>query len=527
MISKKAVNAFLSTELKDHSFIKEATRKELNQALRTLKKKSGFKFKTKPFLHQLACFYIGVCLDHFLFLLDMGLGKTKVVLDIMYYKKCLGQVNRVLVLVPQEIHIEGWEEQVEEHSFMKCIPMYGTTKERWRMLNEEKKDGIYILNYHGFRYMVSKKAPATKKGKQHKLVINARLIKKLSKEFDAVIFDECHGAKNKQSLTWRACNRLTNLIKIRYALTGTPFGRDPIDLWAQFHMIDKGVALGGTLAVLQQAFFKQEVGFAGFNKWVFDTSKQEEFHDRLQNTSIRYGDTEVSDMPPRVNTLLKFSLPTANFDHYISAINIIKEAQGEKKILSNSFIKLRQVCSGFISYPIDEKTNGTIKFEENPKMVMLEQLIDEVPLDSKLIIFYEFNTSGDAITEMVTKTGIPYAVVRGGRKKGTNSTQIRKFKRDPLCRILIANWNNAAEGGNFQVANYMAFYETPVSPIKRRQCIKRIDRTGQKKRTYFYDIVASHKSSIELKILEYLAEGEDLFASVLDGSFPLDTFFKK
>lgn len=518
MISKKAVRQFLSRPMKDYSFIKEVSRKDLLREIKPLSKEIGFKFKTEPYLHQLACFYIGICLDDFLFLLDMGLGKTKIILDILWFRILSGEVNRVLILVPQETHIEGWEEQIELHSYLEGVPLYGTTEERWSLILEGEGD-LFVLNYQGLMYMVCS-IEKNKKGK-NKLKVNPTLLKRFVSNFDAVVFDECHGAKNKESLTWRLCNRLTNYIRVSYGATGTPFGRNPEDLWSQFFMIDKGETLGSTLAEMRQAFFKQEEHFMGFTKWAFDDSKEDSFHKRLQNRSIRYSDSECSDVPKTVYIVQRFSLPSSNMEYYVGAVNGIIEAKGKPRELSNSFVKLRQICSGYVSYVDEDGNKDIILFEHNPKLDLLRELLQALPLNHKMIIFYEFNPSGDALTETVKELGIGCAVVRGGRKKGTNRDEIRRFKKKKDCRILIANWASAAEGGNFQVANYMAFYESPVSPIKRRQCEKRIARTGQTKRTYIYDLVASHKASIEMKILEYLEEGEDLFQSIVEGKADL------
>lgn len=520
MLSKKAVRKFLARKLDDFRPLKKVPRKVLREEVRELTKGSLFHFYTKPFKHQLVCFYIGVCLDRFLFFLDMGLGKTKIVLDILWYRRLVGEVKHTLVLVPEEQNVEGWEEEISKHSTMQAVPLYGSTKERFELLNEE--GAIYIIPYSGMMHMVCT-IKKNSKG-QPKMRVSKKKVKEVASHFDALVIDECHNAKNHESVTYKMCNWLTEFIPIAYGLTGTPFGRNPADCWAQFHMIDKGETLGETLAVMRQAFFSSEMNpWTGFeSNWKFDERHEKKFHRRLQHRSLRYSDDECADLPPRVEMVKHYGLSPDAMQHYANAVQGIIDAGGDKKKLENSFIKLRQICSGYLTYKPDDESSDFIPFEDNPKLNLLRTLVDGLPDKRKMLIFYEFNPSGDFLEEMAKDSGLGYAIARGKRfmkKRGTTTReQLRNFKEDPDCRLLVANWKVAAEGGNFQVANYLSFFESPVSPIKRRQCLKRVSRTGQTRRTYITDLVAlTNAGSVEAKILEYLAEGKDLFHALLEG----------
>ena len=95
---------------------------------------------------------------------------------------------------------------------------------------------------------------------------------------------------------------------------------------------------------------------------------------------------------------------------------------------------------------------------------------------------------------------------------------IRKFKKDDACKILVINLATGAYGPNFQIANYEFFYESPSDPILRSQAEKRCRRPGQKKnRVYIIDPVVICKNSVEEKILEFLKEGKDLFDCIIEG----------
>lgn len=517
MISKKALRAFRSRKMQSYRWMKKISREDLEAEIRPLRLMSRFSFKTKPYLHQLVCFYIGICVDRFMFQLDMGLGKTKIVLDVLWYKKRVDDLRKVLVLVPETLNIEGWEEQILEHSRFAVVPMYGTTKDRWNLVNENEH-GVFVLTYAAAMHMVCKLTKIKGK-KQQQRKPNTALIGRLAKGMDAIVLDESHAAKNSKSVTYKICNALSNFIPICYELTGTPFGRDPVDFWAQFHIIDKGETLGSSLGLMRESYFKKEMGYFG-GKWVFDLKNERAFHKRIQNRSIRYNDRECGDLPEKIDIKTRYSLPPVNREFYVSAIDGIIKAKGDYRELENSFVKLRQICSGFIQYRSRSGKNEIIIFEENPKLEATREFLRSLPIDSNAVIFYEFKPSGDALEAMVKAEGLSYSVARGGMKDKIVK-EIKRFKAGK-SRVLIANWKSAAEGGNFQKAsNYVVFYESPVSPIKRRQCVKRVWRSGQERRCYIYDLVMAGKSSIEQRILEFLEEGESLFQAIVEGKVGL------
>jgi SNF2 family DNA or RNA helicase len=57
-------------------------------------------------------------------------------------------------------------------------------------------------------------------------------------DFVAVIADECHKAKDPQSMQTRALWAASGDARIRYGLTGTPIANDPTELWPILHWLD-------------------------------------------------------------------------------------------------------------------------------------------------------------------------------------------------------------------------------------------------------------------------------------------------
>ncbi len=142
---------------------------------------------------------------------------------------------------------------------------------------------------------------------------------------------------------------------------------------------------------------------------------------------------------------------------------------------------------------------------------------EELPLDQKMIIVCDFQESYTMVEVMLDKLELEYSSSHGKVKRGAIIKEIRRFKQDAGCRFLVAQHQTLSEGGNFQMAQHMFFYESPVPVIARRQMEKRIHRTGQKTRVRFYDPIMMHRASVERKILDFHVEGRDLFKALIEG----------
>ena len=97
MISKEAKKEWLNQPMEDWTFVKDMSNKELWSELQYQidgPAQRGWGFKTEPRHHQLAAFLIGTYNQEFLYYMDMGLGKTKLSLDLLYYYQVKGQMDR-------------------------------------------------------------------------------------------------------------------------------------------------------------------------------------------------------------------------------------------------------------------------------------------------------------------------------------------------------------------------------------------------------------------------------------------------
>ena len=509
-IAKKALADYLDRELDDFTFLKRWKRADLLEEFRQLPVRPRFTSPFKHWHHQLVSLLLCCLFPGFLLFLDVGSGKTRILLETFAYRRRLGEVKILFVVALNDVNAYSWEDDIAVHTPQFRVKILtGSRGKRWADF-EEGDCHIYVVSYAGFRTMLAKKTKDKRKKK--KMEFDLPMIKRLCKKVDMVVYDEIHNCKNPQSLTFKIGRRVSRLCAYRYGATGTAFGRDPADLWPEFFLCDLGETLGNTLGLFREAFFNEKETY--WQKiWEFDKREKETFRETLRHRSIHYRDNEIGDMPKRRRRVLRLRPPIALQEYYNQALESLQIATRNNE-LENNWIRLRMICSGFISYKNEDSDKIQIELPENPKIDAVETFVDQIPLDRKAVIVHEFVYSGLLIERKLKEMGIEFVCLNGSVKTEDKRKNYTQFRTEGGPRFLIINWKSGGAGANYQIAPYMHLYETPVSPIQRKQVEGRIRRRDSKaKRVYYTDSII--KGSVEEDILQYLKEGKDLYKDLM------------
>lgn len=522
MIAKSGIEAFLKKRAESYDWIKSLDRQVIEEAIDELDPRPTF--HTKPFLHQLACFYLGVKLRSCAFFLKMGLGKSKIILDIFAHHLQCNEDGKLLILVPYLINFASWQDQIALHlPHVKASVIHGSRDERRALLDDDAR--IHILNYSGLVALTSVPSSAGKKKKSSKTKhsISADSAAELASRYTMLVLDESTAIKNHASLSFKAAKILAHSIPRRYILTGTPFGRNPENLWTQFYVVDFGETLGKTLGLYRAAFFTSKKNYWGGYVHTFDTRKTKLLGEKVKNKSIQYAVDECLDLPKMTSTSIFVDWATDAQPYYSKICDSMKTSLKQKLKLETNFMKLRQITSGFFRTDVSNDGDSDVVdvlFSPNPKLDALEELVSSI-VDSqndKFVIFHFFITTGKLISDRLTKMGVGHE--RLWSRTNDKALALRSFMHDDHCRALVLNEQVGALGLNLQVANYVIFFELPVSPIVREQAEARCRRPGQTKPVFCYDLVM--RNSIDEKLSEYVKSGRDLLREVLNGSVSVD-----
>lgn len=509
MIHPKAIKEFLKQPRDSHVWMKKLKSIELDQALDDI----GFEQDhSQPELdkHQKVCILLGIGYKTFAFWLDMGLGKTRVSLEIIRYLILRGELKSALVLVFSENAIISWENEIKRWKIdLPIISLLNSSSQsKWDELSEFE-GGIILATYAGFTRMVSVRGK-TKKGKGV-LKLKYSLVKKLVKMtgISCVVNDESTLLGNIHSLQYRINNQLAKYAPWRFELAGRPFGRDPTMLWSQLYLLDRGETLGDTLGLFRAGFFDEKPNRWGGNDYEFKDELRPKLNKILRHRSIQYRYPKLPKMRPILEEVKLPEEATAYYKRFVKQLKKSHAGYDERK---NIFIRMRQVSSGFVGIKNDETgEKAEVRFALNPKLDRLIELVQQIPPDRKFIIFHEFKFSGRMIIKALTDAGVNHGWIRGGVKNAREMQD--RLDHDKKTRGLLVNHKLGAYSLNLQSANYLFFYESPVPVIDREQAERRVRRKGQKRTIFQYDLVC--RGTSDPRILQFHSQGGDLFKAVM------------
>lgn len=515
MLNPYIIQEYLERKLENYDWLKLETEGALNQALSEL--------NPPPILgplwtHQKVCFLLIETLHRFMLHLDMGSGKTAISLFIIRYLKQQKKKPKAIVFVPYITSVLTWIDETAKHTpELVCVPLLGSTEENLNTLASSEGD-LFVICYQSAVAMLSEPRKVLFQEKKKKTwVLDVAATKSVFSNFNMLFADEVHKCKNVQSLTYKMLRTISAQSDYVVGLTGTPFGKDLLDLWPQFYLIDFGETLGNTLGLFREAFFSKKKWYWGGFEYNFKKKLFATLQELIKNRSIRYRVDEFHDMPSKEYVLQRLA-PAHGIKAYADkAIEAIKEAvvkKGQYRQLESEYLRLRQLSSGFMTLKGEDDDRVQIKFDENPKLEALQGLIEALPQDSKMVIFHHFIFTNALISKKLVDMKVEHARVYSKTKDPIN--ELRRFSSDANCRVLLLNSKSGSSSLNLQNANYVVFFENPDSPIDRQQAERRVWRPGQEKRVWIYDLLMD--GTWDAKIHKANADGHNLLRALLDGT---------
>ena len=349
--------------------------------------------------------------------------------------------------------------------------------------------------------------------------------------YDTVVLDESHRIKTHDSARTLAVLQLANTAKRRYLLSGTFVQGDPRDLYPQLKCVSP--------AMMEESYYhfcNRHVVKDPHNKHIVVGYKElDRLNGRLAMISSVRKLADCVDLPERQFITIHYQLNSSQKIDYNLAVtdweveigdpNAINSSSTNTKILeiANGAVrvtKLLQLCSGFIYYPTHEDvcdtclhvykcvTNfirpGTVKcvmrdlqdmpervaarYANNPKLIALRELVEDITISGKVIIWAVMVEELDNIVEMLTKLRLKHVRVDGSNSKHVQE-YANTFNEDPECLVYVAQIKTGISI-TLNSAAYMIYYSRDWSLDSRNQSLARNYRIGQEQKTVVYDLCA-------------------------------------
>lgn len=456
---------------------------------------------TKPYFHQEQALALVLKRDRFGLFMDMGTGKTKVILDLCacLKKSALDQkteFNPFLVICPVSV-LEVWARQGLVHQPSLRIHVLA---------------GSSIVK--GRTYYDLRKANAT-----DMVVVSYesawRIRELLEFPFTAIVLDEATKIKTRTSKQSKGTIQLAKATNRRYILTGTPMPNSPLEVWNQIRFLDP-LIFGHSFYLFRDTYALM----GGFqNHEVVGWKNLDQLSRKLAGISYMVKKADCLDLPPKVYQDYRLDMDSRWGVAYATmAKDLVAEIQGTTisvEALLAKLTKLRQMASGFVYAPGTEELVLRCEYTQNPKVVQLaELLVDWLPQGHKCVIWGTFREELNLIEKVLGEIVKPGQWVRldGSVPQEKRAELVEKFQTDPNCKVFVGQQRAGGLGITLTAASYCVFFSNDYSPEIRLQCEDRLHRIGQTSSVTYVDLIV--RKSIDVAIYKMLKDKQKLTAIV-------------
>lgn len=467
--------------------------------------RNKFIFKTNPYPHQRAGLEKFKNLSTIAILAEMGTGKSKLMIDIMGYKYCSGEIDAAIVLSPKGVHNQWVEKQIPEH-MSDNVPVASWA---WDKSKAAKKDYEEMLKKKDSLQIVTMNLDAIK------TVDGFELLNKfidLHKGKVAIVIDEAHNIKNGQAQRTKKALALGDKCKVRAIMTGSPIAKNITDMYSQYKFLSDKIIGTKYFTSFKSMYCEQR--WNGFGHEVIGAKNLDKLYARIDPYTLRATKSEL-DLPPKIYDTYPFEM----HDDQKKAYKEIKKQfmteilnsqdKGEKISVTNAasaITRLQQISSGYLP-----KEDGTIHEFKNARLDALKALIENI--EGKVIIWARFNHDIDVICKAFGKEAVAY---NGKTSDDDRKIAVDKFlDPDSEVRFFVSNPEAGGTGLNLQgLCTTAIYYTNSYNAVSRWQSEDRIHRVGTKSAITYFDIVA--RGSVDTKILANLKGKKALSDLALD-----------
>ena len=468
----------------------------------------NYKFKTKPYAHQLKALEMSWNKEVFAYFMEMGTGKSKVLLDNVAMLFDKGKINSVLIVAPKGVYKNWFDSEIPEH-LAKHIDRNVVL---WKALitkeQKSKLDSLFVQDFTKLQILLMNvEALSTSKGLNF-----ARQFLNVKKVLFAV--DESTTIKNPGAKRTKNILGLSKMGKYRRILTGSPVTKSPLDLYTQCFFLDPFLLDHASYYSFRTRYaIMKTANFSGRSvQIVVGYHNLEELTEKLKPFSYRVLKDECLDLPPKTYMKRIIQLTPEQKKVYQQMKQMaLAELNGKMVTTMNvitQLMRLQQITCGH--FKADDDSIQNIK---SNRITELMDVLEE--MEGKAIIWAHWRHDIDTIVESI-EDKYPGSVVTYYGDTSTEDRQkaIRKIQ-DPesKVRFLVGTPQTGGYGITLTGASTMIYYSNGYDLEKRQQSEARIDRIGQKKPMTYIDILA--EDTIDEKIVKSLRKKVNIATEIM------------
>ena len=468
----------------------------------------NYKFKTKPFAHQLKALEMSWDKKVFAYFMEMGTGKSKVLIDNMSMLYDKGHINGALIIAPKGVYKNWFDSEIPTHMpnhIEKTMVLWESSAGKSK---EKELDTLFKSSYDLHILIMNVEALSTKKGKQF-------AEKFLSCHKTLMAIDESTTIKNPGAIRTKTIIDLGRNTKYKRILTGSPVTKSPLDLFTQCAFLDPWLLDHQSYYSFKTRYaITKQINVSGrMVQIVVGYRNLGELSDKLKPFSHRVLKDDCLDLPPKTYMKRTIQLSEEQSKVYKQMKEIALATLNGKMTTTHNVItqlmRLHQITCGH--FKSDDGTTQTLKSNR------LDELMDVLSeMEGKAVIWAHYRYDIEVIVEALKKEyGDKSVVTYYGDTSTDDRQKAIKLIQDPKSevRFIVGTPQTGGYGITLTGASTMIYYSNGYDLEKRQQSEARIDRIGQEKPMTYIDIIA--EGTVDEKIVKALRTKVNIATEVM------------
>jgi SNF2 family DNA or RNA helicase len=464
-----------------------------------------YKYKSKPFAHQKKALEMSWDKEVFAYFMEMGTGKSKVLIDNIAMLYNAGKINGALIVAPKGVYKNWFDGEIPNH-----MPDYIEKKVGlWRTKPDDKAlKPLFSTGAELHVLIMNVEAFSTKKGVEF-------AAKFLASHKTLMGIDESTTIKNPSAKRTQNILKLSKHTKYRRILTGSPVTKSPLDLYSQCQFLDPFLLDQSSYYVFRTRYaICRKINVSGRSvEIVVGYRNLAELSDKLKGFSYRVLKDDCLDLPKKTFVRRTVELTDEQKKLYKQmkeeAIAFLNGKMVTSATVITQLMRLHQITCGHFT-----SNDGKVQDVKSNRIGQLMDVLEE--MEGKAVIWAHYRYDIKKIVEAISKKYGENAVVTYYGDTSTDDRQkaIKKIQ-DPESpvRFIVGTPQTGGYGITLTGASTMIYYSNGYDLEKRMQSEARIDRIGQEKPMTYIDLIA--EDTIDTKIVTSLRNKVNIASEIM------------
>ena len=468
----------------------------------------NYKFKTKPYAHQLVALEKSVEEKEYGYFMEMGTGKSKVLVDNMAMLYDKGKINGALIIAPKGVYNNWYSSEIPTHLASHIKPKMVLWTASTSKAKEKEYQTLFETGFDLHVLIMNVEAFSTKKGEEF-------AYKFLKSHKTLMVVDESTTIKTPTSKRTKAILKLSKNAEYRRILTGSPVTKSPLDLYSQCAFLNENLLDHASYYSIRNRYAHMvERNFGGRRvQIVGNYQRLDELEDILKKFSYRVLKEDCLDLPDKIYIKRNVELTDEQSKAYTTmksaALALLDGKMATAPHVLTQMMRLHQITCGHL-----KNDDGTITELKNNRLNELLDLLDEI--EGKAIIWANYIHDIEHITKAIKKKYGDNSIVQYYGAIDANERQegIKKFQdEESPARFFIGNPQTGGYGITLTAASTVIYYSNGYDLEKRLQSEDRAHRIGQKKSVTYVDFMA--EKTVDEKIVKALRKKINIASEIL------------